>query len=400
MRVLLAVHAYPPRSTAGVEIHTQRLAEALADLGHEVSVLAAAHDLGRRTGSVCRYRLQGVDVVEVVNLHSRGTLEDTYRDPDVDRSCREVLREIAPDVVHVQHLLNLSTGILAEARRLGAALLLTLHDYWLSCPRDGLRWRADGQLCTRVDHGVCAACLETSPYLVPGAQRSLMALARRLGLGSWLHRLHATIPRVSSAALGWLRGLSRKTLYALVAQLDERVVHLRRAVADVDLVLAPTEFVRDRAVEFGVDPGRIKLMGVGVKVDPEGRGRSTPPRRFGYLGTIAPHKGVHVLVEAFSRIAQPNLRLDVHGSLGVYPEYAAELRRLARGDDRMTFHGAFPEGGQARVLAGLDVLVLPSLWWENSPAALLEARAAGVTVVASRTGGMPEILPDGALSPC
>jgi len=396
MRVLLAVHAYPPRSTAGVEIHTQRLAEALADLGHEVSVLAAAHDLSRRTGSVRRYRERAVDVVEVVNLHSRGTLEDTYRDPDVDRSCREVMREIAPDVVHVQHLLNLSTGILAEARRLGAALLLTLHDYWLSCPRDGLRWRADGKLCTSVDHGVCAACLETSPYLVPGAQRSLMALARRLGLGSSLHRLHATIPRASSAALGWLRGLSPKTPYALVAQLDERRAHLRRALADVDLALAPTEFARDRGVELGLDPGKVRVVRLGVKIDPDGQRRAKPPRRFGYVGTIAPHKGVHVLVEAFRRIAQPSLSLDVHGSLGAHPDYAARLRGHAEGDDRVTFRGAFHEGEQARVLAGLDVLVLPSLWWENSPLTLLEARGAGVAIVASRTGGIPELLPEGA----
>lgn len=396
MRVLLAVHGFPPRSTAGVEVHSQRLAEALTHLGHEVCVLTAAHDLSRRTGEVSRHRVRDGDVVEVVNLHSGGTLADTYCDPDVDRSCREVMREFAPDIVHVQHLLNLSTGILDEARRLGAALLLTLHDYWLSCPRDGLRWRADGGLCTSVDHGVCAACLETSPYLVPRVQRGLVASARRLGLGRLLHRVHAAVPRLSSAALGWLRGRSRQTPQTLMTQLDERAAHLRRGVADVDLALAPTEFAREQAVELGIDPGKVRVVRVGVKIDADGGRRAMPPRRFGYVGTIAPHKGVHVLVEAFRRIAQPNLSLDVHGSLGVYPDYAAGLRRLAEGDNRMTFHGGFPEGEQARVLAGLDVLVLPSLWWENSPLTLLEARGAGVAVVASRTGGIPELLPEGA----
>jgi glycosyltransferase involved in cell wall biosynthesis len=80
----------------------------------------------------------------------------------------------------------------------------------------------------------------------------------------------------------------------------------------------------------------------------------------------------------------------------VFPAYADDLERRAAGDGRIRFHGGFAEGAQERVLAGLDALVLPSLWWENSPISVLEALAAGLAVVASRTGGAPEIVPDGA----
>ena len=60
------------------------------------------------------------------------------------------------------------------------------------------------------------------------------------------------------------------------------------------------------------------------------------------------------------------------------------------------FRGPFPEREHERILDGLDVLVLPSLWWENSPLSVLEARAAGLPVIASRTGGVPEIVPEDA----
>jgi glycosyltransferase involved in cell wall biosynthesis len=105
---------------------------------------------------------------------------------------------------------------------------------------------------------------------------------------------------------------------------------------------------------------------------------------------------VHVLIEAFRRLERLDVSLTVHGDPAVHPDYAASLRRLAAGDARVRFAGPFAEGAQGDVMAGLDVVVLPSLWWENSPFTLLEARASGAWVVASRTGGVPELLPEAA----
>ena len=159
MRVLLTAHAFPPRSMAGVEVYTLRLAKALASLGHEVLVLAAVHDLAAEPFSVRRRVHESVAVAEVVNVHHRGTLEATYLDEGVDRAVAPVVAAFRPDCVHVQHLQNLSLGILEVSRRLGAAVVATLHDYWLSCPRDGLRMQADLTLSKQVDHAVCARCL-------------------------------------------------------------------------------------------------------------------------------------------------------------------------------------------------------------------------------------------------
>jgi len=395
VRVLLTAHAFPPRSTAGVEVYTLRLARALRARGHEVLVLAAAHDLAAAPYASRRREHDGVDVVEIVNVHHRGTLEATYDDAEIDAAAAPVLDAFRPDVVHAQHLLNLSAGILAAARRRGAATLLTLHDYWLSCPRDGLRMKADGSLCRTMDHRVCGECLTDSPYLVPSLQRGLSAAAREAGLGSQLHRLHAVAPRVVEKGLALARRLAPPRPSDLVLDMDRRAQRLRALGHDVDVFLAPTRFARDRAIEFGLDPRRVQVRPLGAVIGPA-RARPAKARRLvGFVGTLAPHKGVDVLVRAFRALPRPDVTLELHGGVTTHPAYVAELRRAAGDDPRVRFHGPFPEGEQPRVLASIDVLVLPSVWWENSPLTVLEALAAGIPVVASAIGGLPEIVADG-----
>ena len=381
---------------AGVEVYTARLAHALQDAGHVVRVVTASHDLAARPYSVRRLQLGALDVVEIANPHLEGTLEATYRVPAIDRAIAQALEEFRPDCVHAQHLLNLSTGLFEAARGLGVPVVLTLHDYWLTCPRDGLRMRADGTLCAAVDHRVCAECLADSPYLAPPVQRGALRAARSAGMGGALQALHRRAPRVTTGAMRALRRLWPAPSGRLQGALDDRAAHLRERIRDVDVFLAPTGFVRDRAVEWGVPAARIRVRPLGAVAGPTRPRRSGERTRFGYVGTMAAHKGVHVLLEAVRGLAVDAWTLDVVGNLDLDPEYGARLRAIAQGDPRIQFRGPLAPEAVAALWDSLDLLVLPSLWWENSPLTVLEALAAGVPVVASRTGGVPEIIPAGA----
>jgi len=391
----LTTHAFLPRSVAGVEVYTDRLARALQQLGHTVWVLTAVHDLAARPHSIRPVSVGPVEVFELVNARLEGRLTSSYALPEIGEAIRSLLEQLRPDCVHAQHLLNLSADLLGSARRLGAAVVLTVHDYWLSCPRDGLRMRADGFLCQAVDHRVCSDCLSDSPYLVGPVQRLAARAARALALAPAVHWMHGHNPAATTAALRLIRGVRPPAARDLRGALESRQRDLQCALREVDLVLAPTRFARDRAVEWGVPAPLVRVEPLGaIETAPRAR-PAGPRRRFGYLGSLLPHKGVHLLVESFRRLTRADVSLQIFGDPGLDPSYARDLRRLANGDPRIHFRGAAQPGDSA-VWACLDLLVLPSLWWENSPLSMLEALGWGVPVVASRTGGVPELIPASA----
>jgi glycosyltransferase involved in cell wall biosynthesis len=119
-----------------------------------------------------------------------------------------------------------------------------------------------------------------------------------------------------------------------------------------------------------------------------------PPVRIGFVGTLVWHKGLHVLLEAARSLPAGAYEIEVWGALDTFPDYTASLRAMARGLP-VRFRGAFHSGQGAEVYRSFDLLVVPSLWPENSPLVIHEAFMAGVPVVAARTGGIPELVTDG-----
>jgi glycosyltransferase involved in cell wall biosynthesis len=111
--------------------------------------------------------------------------------------------------------------------------------------------------------------------------------------------------------------------------------------------------------------------------------------RVGYLGQLAPHKGVDLLVEAFQRLeTSTGPELHIHGDQTAFPEYVEKLRTIVGNDPRISFHGPYLNNNAADLLSDLDVLVVPSRCYEIGPLVILEAFAARVPVVASRLPNM------------
>ena len=118
------------------------------------------------------------------------------------------------------------------------------------------------------------------------------------------------------------------------------------------------------------------------------------PLRIGYVGTLVWHKGVHVLLDAVGRLPPAAYELKIFGHPDVFPEYTARLRAQAAGLP-IQFMGAFGRDRTAEVYANMDVLVVPSLWLENSPLVIHEAFMAGVPVVGARIGGIADLIDHG-----
>jgi glycosyltransferase involved in cell wall biosynthesis len=259
--------------------------------------------------------------------------------------------------------------------------ILTLHDYWFLCPRHTLL-RGDRSLCERIpeDPAECAWCY-------------MYATSRK----------HQRLDALSG-------GLYRKAARALMPganrdMITERRKAAREALSYPRFVIAPSEFLASRFAD-SVDGGRLRQLRLGLDLAPfaaladaHPREGATDPLRVGFIGQVAEHKGVHVLVEAFQHVRPGNgqsraLELHIHGGPLDTP-YAEGLRRKTAGDSRVHWRGRFDNTKVNEVLADLDVAVVPSVWYENLPLAILESLAAGVPVIASRAGGMIEMVRDG-----
>jgi glycosyltransferase involved in cell wall biosynthesis len=395
LRVLHAIHDFLPRHQAGSELYAAALGAALQRRGHHVTVLAAEYDPARPHGDLAWRAHDGLPVVEVVNNWTYPNAAIAWSAPDLMRAFEHVLEATDPDVLHVHSLLNLSLDLPALARRRGIPVVATLHDYTLVCPSGGQRiHKAENHICHTIEPERCARCFSESPFFsqmaygrvlrAPIGVRSF-SLARRLaraapGLAS---RLARTVGTGSGAAA---------TPAAITARLDRA----RTAFDAFDLVVAPSASLATEFQQLGFPAHRVRVMDYGfapLTAPAPGR-RPSGPLRAGFIGSLVWHKGVHVLVEAIRRVPAGHVEAIVFGDLGVAPDYAAALKRAAEGWP-VHFRGPFEHREVARALAEIDVLVVPSIWLENSPLVIHEAFMARVPVVGARIGGIADLIQDG-----
>src|SRR4030095_3616466 len=161
--------------------------------------------------------------------------------------------------------------------------------------------------------------------------------------------------------------------------------------------IAPSASIAEEFVRLGLPADKIRVSDYGFAALKRGSrmtSASAPRRiRIGFVGTLVWHKGVHVLVDAVRSLPRDKYELIIHGDTTVFPDYAAELRRKAAGLP-VKFSGPFDHNDMSRVYDHMDVLVVPSLWLENSPLVIHEAFRAGVPVVGARIGGIAGLVVD------
>jgi glycosyltransferase involved in cell wall biosynthesis len=388
MRVLHAIHDFVPRHRAGSEIYAFELARAQADR-HDVFVLAAEYDPGAPHGTLRWRTVGGLTVIEIVNNWEFRGFAETYSSARINEQLGHALDAVRPDVLHVHNLLNLSFDLPRLARDRGAAVAATIHDYTLVCPSGGQRVHvAEEHVCAVIDPERCSRCFVQSPLY---AQMSA-ARVTRLGGGRLIARAGLLLRRAAPAATAAvLRSIDAGPV--LPADVRQRLAHARQVFETVDLFVAPSHSIATELVRLGLDSRRVEVSDYGFPslVAPADLPRdSHSPLRVGFVGTLVWHKGAHVLLGA-AGLLQGSVEVHLHGDTAVFPEYVARLRRAANGLP-VTFHGGFDRADVAGIYGGLDVLVVPSLWPENSPLVIHEAFMLGVPVVASRIGGIADLV--------
>ncbi len=419
MKILEVIHDFLPRHTAGSEVYTFKLSKELQKRGHEVCLFFTECDRSAVQYSLREYTFEGLPCFEAVVNRHYSDFTETYLNPAMEEVFGGILEKTRPDVIHLQHLINHSLGYTRMARERGIPVVFTLHDYWLTCPLGGQRIRPDLAICRELDPAKCCRCISRYSKSSFRLKRLFSKVSGRLSKGAGTGAQGAGSPGRSLAARSFLKfnGLFESMASKkLVPEITKRTRCVLEAAKDVDLFIAPSRFLRDRFIEFGLPEEKIIYSDYGFDVEAfreaakkggHGKVRGKKPggvkKRgkkdrgalcFGYTGSLVPHKGVHVLVEAFSGIEPGRAELRIYGDLTWFPDYVARLRAGAAGAD-IRFMGAFENSEVPGVLAGMDVLVVPSVWFENSPLTIHEAFISGTPVITSNLGGMAELVEDG-----
>ncbi|MFQ6117416.1 MAG: glycosyltransferase family 4 protein, partial [Candidatus Bipolaricaulia bacterium] len=274
----------------------------------------------------------------------------------IERSFERFLEETSPHIVHVQHLFKLSAGLIPLTRKRGIPVVVTLADFWYLC-HNVLLLRPGQKLCSGPAWGLkCPGCAELN-----------------------------------------VSPLIRALLNPLMTPLFiYRNAYLKRCLQQADVVISPSAFVKKKLVENGYDGHRILVSDYGLRTDIRRDFNRLPSDklRVGYIGTIQRHKGVHILIEAFNRLKDYAAELKIYGNPNYAPRYYARVQEMAR-NPAIQFYGEVDNADIGRVLANIDVVVIPSIWYENSPLAIHEANAVKIPVLASNIGGMAELVQDG-----
>jgi len=375
---------------AGTELYTYYLAQALKDRGHEVVVFHRVADPDAPEYELTEGQYEGLRMFRVNNTWRRVTdFSMTYRNEAIAARFAEILDQTRPAVVHVQHLTCLSTSLIAQCDQRRIPSVMTLNDYWLLCQR-GQLLQGDLSLCSGPDDDKCARCLAPQIHsLSPAVRRApfLSTTLARAGNAWW-----GRGGRVVSHA--WARLQARWQPDQTVAAIRQRRLHVAEMLDKVDLFLAPSHFLRETFLRVGLPAEKIRYSDNGMNLKLFAGFQRTPSDRlrFGFTGILIPSKGVHVLVEAFNGIDPAQASLHIWGMdlpYDGYEHYGQELRQRAT-NPSIHFMGPYANTDVARVLAEIDVLVVPSIWYENSPLTIHEAFLSRTPVIATDLGGMAE----------
>jgi glycosyltransferase involved in cell wall biosynthesis len=343
LKIAIVHNAYGRPS--GEEVVIDNLAQNLEHHGHVVSrfTRCSAEIDSKRWGQV-RAFFSGI-----YNLASR-------------RSFAQFLEAHRPDVVHVHNLFPLiSPSVLVEARSRDIPVVMTLHNFRLICP-NGLLMRG-GQVCHECLGGREQWCVlhncEHNPAKSLGyALRTGIARRQRWFLNGVTHFICLT--------------RFQRDLHVRQGFPSQRCSVIPNAV--------PTAFLRDpQAVES-------PLVGLAVPCEPP-RPAEDPGAFVGYVGRLSPEKDILVLLDAAKRL--PHIPFKLAGSLARMPD----LPRHAPAN--VEFIGQLDRDTLRTFYAGIRLFVFTTRWYEGLPMVLLEAMAAGLPVVCTHIGGLPEVVQNG-----
>ncbi|WP_112321386.1 glycosyltransferase [Oceanibium sediminis] len=348
-RVAIIAHTHPQFTLGGGELAAHRHFSHLRALGirsHFVGMTVNPKATGRYFGDGQRVLTLGAQDHVLLTGGMDGFSMEFDQAEDEQRTL-DFLLSLNADIYHFHHIWNVGAGTIRRLRaaRPDAQLILTLHEYAAICANHGqMITRPGGQLCSGASPIACAGCFES----------------------------HVPFDFVL------------------------RKQRLREVLDQFDLLISPSHFLRERFEQWGVPQGRIAVLENGLPASPAPLAETletldTKSRSFAFFGTLTPTKGLDVLLRATDWATTACGAQDL--SLNVFGVSEEQARGMWPGlviPDNVRFRGRYRPEDAVELMSRVGWLVVPSVWWENAPVVIQEARAARTPVIASDIGGMAE----------
>ncbi|MAY31483.1 MAG: glycosyl transferase family 1 [Rhodovulum sp.] len=350
-KILIIAHGHPDVHKGGAEIAAYQLFNEYETLGHDVTFLARSEE-APHGGAAFSVRNKANELL----FHTRQDddfLFSNIRTRYIWSELRDLLKRLQPEVVHFHHFFLMGIETLLEVRKTlpEAKIVFTLHEYLAICHAKGLMLKHDSKkLCAKSSPKDCHNCFpEKSP-----------------------------------------------------ADFFMREMYIKRAFSVVDRFVSPSEFLKQRYVDWGIDSSLIEVIENGTpELDEHAQmndsvSRSSTKVRLAYFGQINCFKGLDVLLDALllmDKDTRQQFVLNIHGANLEYQpaEFQEKVySALKRLKGTVFLHGPYENHELPALLADTDWMVVPSIWYENSPIVIQEAFRSNVPVITSNVGGMAE----------
>lgn len=342
-RVLIVNKFYYPRG--GDCVCTINLERLLNDKGHDTAIYSMSYPENIES----RWTPYFASPIDFGGGATRkiAALKRTLGLGDIKASFARILADFKPDIVHLNNIHSYLSPVLAVmARRHGAKVVWTLHDYKLICPSYNCLF--DGK--------PCEDCFD----------HKFSVVSKRCMKGS-----------LAASAIAFMEALrwNRKTL--------ER---------NVDLFICPSVFMKEKMEQGGFNPSKLTVNCNFVDFDKLARFASAPlvdrDDYYCYVGRLSPEKGVGMMLEVAASMPH-KIKVAGDGPL------LEPLKERYRGCDNIEFLGRQNATQVSELLSHARFSVIPSMWYENNPLGVIESLCGGTPVVGARIGGIPELIDEG-----
>ena len=355
VNILVASHSHPQLTKGGAEISAHQLFSALHGREeYELSFLGCAREqVSQKIGATFSQPFSPSEYIYASGGFDWFKFANT--DPNFPAAFRALLGELKPNIVHFHHYIHFGVEAFFLVRDAlpNCRIVLTLHEYLAICNHYG-------QMVTKQHRTLCH---HASPL-----------------------RCNACFKEIDPADF-FLRNL-----------------YIQRFFDLVDHFIAPSEFLAERYIAWGLPPGKLSVIenivyrsakrGTDIADDRDG------PLRVGFFGQVSELKGIGVVLEAAKFMEKQNefgVVIEIFGDYSIQPlEFQTHfLSRLEAAGRNVVFHGPYGQDRVDELMQSVDVVLIPSIWWENSPVVIQEALRNRRPIVCSDIGGMAEKVRDG-----